>query len=407
MKPYHVSGQVGPHLTTRNLLILSAVIVVLVFLLDGNVGLNIPDEGFLWYGTIRTALGEIPVRDFQSYEPGRYYWGALWFKLLRNDGIMALRISQSVFQFFGLSLALLLLRRLMNSWIALIAAAIILARWMFPIWKIYEPVILIAAIYFAVLIIEDPSRVRHLVAGVFIGVAAFFGRNHGLYCVVAFVLLIAFVFFSIDRRALLARLGALSLGIIIGYLPMWLMMAFVSGFFNRVIEDLAFNLHQGTTLPLAVPWPWRQSYRAVGIREVMNRLAVSSLFLAFPAFYLLAFVRLFWKQTVAHPVLIASAFVGVVYLHYTFGRPQLYYLAWTIPPVILGLLAAPASVSQQHRKKVAVVIWCILVVFSLVALEMAQENYFTVKARSFIKAKLLRRYDGNFELAMNAQDRGK
>src|ERR1051325_1599343 len=132
----HPSGEIRSQLTTRNLLILSAAIVIIGFLLQGNVGLNIPDEGFLWYGTIRTALGEIPIRDFQSYEPGRYYWGALWFKLLRNDGILVLRVSQSVFQFFGLSLALLLLRRLGSGWIALIVAAIIWARWIFPIWKI-------------------------------------------------------------------------------------------------------------------------------------------------------------------------------------------------------------------------------------------------------------------------------
>ena len=33
------------------------------FLLQGNIGLNIADEGYLWYGTIRTAVGDIPVRD--------------------------------------------------------------------------------------------------------------------------------------------------------------------------------------------------------------------------------------------------------------------------------------------------------------------------------------------------------
>lgn len=386
-------------------LVLAALIVIVGFFLQGNVGLNLPDEGFLWYGTIRTALGEIPVRDFQSYEPGRYYWGALWFKLLRNDGILALRVSQSVLQFVGLSLALLLLRRLVSSWIAVILGATILARWMFPIWKIYEPVILIAAIYFAVLIIEAPTRKRHLIAGIFVGLAAFFGRNHGIYCVVAFVFVIVFVFWKIDRQALFERLGALSVGIVIGYLPMLLMMAFVSGFFGRVIEDLAFNLQNGTTLPLPVPWPWRQTYRLVGVREAINRLAVSSLYLALPVFYLFALGRLLFKRTVsAHPVFIASAFVGVVYLHYTFGRPQLYYLAWTIPAVIFGLLALPTFVSKQHRRTLAIVIWTILAVFTLSALELAQENYLSVKVRTFVKAKLLRRYGGDFELAMNAQD---
>jgi len=401
----HPSGEIRSQLTTRNLLILSAAIVIIGFLLQGNVGLNIPDEGFLWYGTIRTALGEVPVRDFQSYEPGRYYWSVLWFKLLRNDGILALRVSQSVFQFGGLSLALLLLRRFLRSWVAMIFGAAILARWMLPTWKIYEPVILIAAIYFAVLIIERPSRMRHFAAGIFIGVAAFFGRNHGVYCAVAFVLLIGFVFWRRERRDLFARLGTLALGIVVGYSPMLLMMAFVPGFFGRVVEDLAFNLHNGTTIPIPVPWPWRQTYRLVGFREAIHRLAVGLLYIGVPLFYLYAFVRLLIKRTLrAHPVFIASAFVGVIYLHYTFGRPHLYYLAWTIPPVILGLLALPVSFSQQRQKTLTIVVWFLLVVFSMSALEMGQENYFSVKARSFIKAKFLRSYDGDFDLAMSSQD---
>jgi hypothetical protein len=405
MKIYSDSEELQSHLNTRNLLILSFGMVILVFLLQGNVGFNIPDEGFLWYGTIRTALGEVPIRDFQSYEPGRYYWSLFWVKLLRSDGILALRISQSAFQFVGLSLALLLLRRLLRSWIAMIFAAGILTRWMFPTWKIYEPMILIAAIYFAVLVIEHPSRLRHFVAGIFIGFAAFFGRNHGVYCTVAFVLLIVFVFWKTDRRALFERLGLLAAGIVIGYLPMLLMMAFVSGFFDRVIEDLVFNLHNGTTLPIPVPWPWRQTYRLIGLREAINRLSISCLFLLFPAFYLFAFARLIFKRTVrAHPVFIASAFVGVIYLHYTFGRPQLYYLAWTIPPVIFGLLAVPLSCPTQHKKALTIVVWAILAVFSLGALELGQENYFSVKVRTFIKAKLLRRYGGDFDQAMSAQD---
>ena len=391
-------------LTTRNLFVLSGVIVVLVFLLQGNAGFNLADEGFLWYGTIRTALGEVPIRDFQSYEPGRYYWGALWFKLLRNDGIMALRISQAAFQLVGLTLALLLLRRVLNSWVQLIFAAIILVRWMLPTWKIYEPVILIAAIYFAVLIIEKASRLRLLLAGIFIGLAAFFGRNHGLYCGVAFVLLLFYLNWTSDKRVLLQRLGVLSAGVVIGYLPMFLMFAFVPGFLNQYKVSILFNVNHGTNLRLPVPWPWRQSYQLVGTREVINRVTIGVLYLVLPAFYLFGLARLFLRRTSnMHPVFIASIFIGVVYLHYTFERPQLYYVVWTIPAFILGLLSLPASIVSDKRKKLQIAAWSILVLFTITALEMSQENYFTIKMKSLVKAKLLRRYGGDFAQAMNAQ----
>ena len=64
------------------------------------------DEGFLWYGVLQTRAGEIPIRDFQSYDPGRYYWCAAW-SFLFGGGILGLRASIAVMQavglFFGLA----------------------------------------------------------------------------------------------------------------------------------------------------------------------------------------------------------------------------------------------------------------------------------------------------------------
>jgi len=393
-----------PQLTTQNLIVLSAVMVILVYLIQGDVGFNASDEGFLWYGTIRTALGEVPMRDFQSYEPARYYWGALWFKLLRNDGIFALKVSLAAIEFIGLTLALLLLRRVVNSWIALIFAAAILVRWMMPKWKIYEPVIEIAAIYFAVLVIERPTLRRHLLAGVFTGLAGFFGRNHGLYCGLAFILLTVFIGWKTDKRILLQRFGALALGVVIGYAPMLFMFAFIPGFFDQFKQDLLFNLHNGTNLHIPVPFPWRLSFQGVKIREAISRITTGLLFIAFPAFYLFAFARLLFKRTARlHPVFIASAFVGAMYLHYTFDRPQHYYLKWTSPPFILGVIATSASLSKPPSRKLTIASWSILAVFTLGALELAEENYFTVKVKAFTKAKLMGRQDADFNLAMNAR----
>lgn len=404
MKPTMAWSRFTPQITTRNLIVLSALLVAFAFLLQGDVGFNLSDEGFLWYGTIQTAFGQVPIRDFQSYEPGRYYWGAFWFKLLGSDGILTLRLSQAVFQFIGLTLGLLLLRRLFGSWIALTCAAIILLRWMVPTWKIYEPVILIAAIYFAVLLIEQPSVMRHLAAGVFVGLAAFFGRNHGLYCAVAYVLLTFYLSWTNDKRVLPTRLGALAAGIVIGYLPMLLMFAFVPGFFARFTADLLFNLNTGTNLPLPVPWPWRQNYQSAGTREAVNRAAIGTLYLAVLAFYVFALARLIFKRKISyHPVLIASAFVGTIYLHYAFDRPELFYLAWTIPPFILGLFVLPTSFSGQLSKRVGIGVWVVLALFTITVLEIAQENYFTIKPKSLVKTKLLGRDGGDFERAMNAQ----
>lgn len=395
----------SPQLTTRNLIVLTGLMILLVYLIQGDVDFNTSDEGFLWYGTIRTALGEVPMRDFQSYEPGRYYWGALWFRLLRNDGILALRASQAALEFIGLFLALLLLRRLVSNWIALAFAAAILVRWMVPTWKIYEPVIEIGAIYVAVLVIEKPSFNRYFLAGIFTGLAGFFGRNHGFYCGVAFVFLTIFLGWKTDKRVLLERFGALAVGVIIGYAPMLFMFAFVPGFFDQFKQDIVFNLHYGTNLPIPVPFPWRLSFEGVETREAISRIFTGLLFIAFPAFYVFALVRLllFKRKVPLHPVFIAATFVGAMYLHYTFDRPIHYYLKWTSPPFILGVIATAASWSKPPSRRLTIALWSILAIFTLGALELSDENHFTVKLKAFTKATLMRRQGGDFNEAMKVR----
>jgi hypothetical protein len=389
-----------PALTLPNLVTLAALLVIGFFLVQGNVGLNIADEGFLWYGTIRTTLGDVPIRDFQAYEPARYYWGALWFKILGNDGIIALRISQALFQFFGLSLALLLLRRVLVTWLAVTAAAAILLIWMFPPWKIYEPVITIAAVYFATRLIESPSRKRHLVAGMFIGFAAFFGRNHGLYCFFAFLALILFIWWKVDRKELPGRLGAWALGIIIGYSPMLLMFAFVPGFFSAFIEGVAFNLRQGTNLTLPVPWPWVPQYSLLSLKASIQVFAVGLLYLALPVFYLLATGLLIKSWRRVSPVVVSCTFVGIPYLHYSFDRPHLYYLAWTIPPFLIGAIAITEHFNRSNKRALSGIIWLLLPAISWAALEQAPDIYTLAKAKALVKTRVFRRSNGDLNLAM-------
>ena len=116
-------------------LIISFLLVAILFAWQGNLGLNLWDEGFLWYGAQRVLLGEVPIRDFMSYDPGRYYWSAAWMSLWGDNGIMALRFASAVFQILGLAVGLSLVAQSAGAQsrqriVFLILAALVLLLWM-------------------------------------------------------------------------------------------------------------------------------------------------------------------------------------------------------------------------------------------------------------------------------------
>ncbi len=95
----------------------------------------------------QTVHGAVPIRDFRSYDPGRYYWGAFWTKTF-GEGILALRISTAIAQLFGIFLGLLIARRVIGSNRGLVIAGVLLLFWMWPRNKLFEHTLAISAVFF-------------------------------------------------------------------------------------------------------------------------------------------------------------------------------------------------------------------------------------------------------------------
>src|SRR3990172_3973521 len=325
--------------------LMALALVSFSFLLQGNIGLNLADEGFLWYGTIQTADGKIPILDFRSKDPGRYYWTAGW-SLIFGQGIMDLRLSVALFQVIGLTLGLLAARRVITNWWILGLLGLLLLACMHPWGKLFDSCVAMAAVYIAIYLIELPIFHRYFFSGVFVGLAAFFGRNHGLYIFLAFFSLIFFIWFRQKQGNLFKLYILWLLGIVVGYIPMLFMMIFIPGMFETYLfGNVLRHFKNGFTagsLPLPISWPWTIDYIQLDLLAKAEYFFYSLFSLLLPIFYISTITWLVLSRSSdlrSHSLLIASSFVGVFYMHHAFDRADLAHLDESIHPFLLGFVA--------------------------------------------------------------------
>jgi len=331
------------------LILLALAIVGGAYLLEYNVGLDPADEGFLWYGAWRTLHGEVPIRDFDSYDPARYYWAALWLRLFGND-LFVLRLSSAVIHAIALLASLALLRRMTRSPVVLTAAALVIACWLFPRHKPFEPALAILGVYVAVRVIEVRAASRALLAGMFVGAAAFVGRNHGVYLIVAFVALLGWL----DRQRL--RVAAkdvliFGIGVAIGYAPMLSMLALVPGFRDAFVASFHSLLRND---PLPLLWQWNELSRSAPLVRYVKLVSLGCLHLLAPAMYAYLFFRFIRDARRARPVpavMTAAVFVGAVYLHYMFFRADYSHFAPAVAPLVVGWSALIHDEPDRARRR--------------------------------------------------------
>jgi hypothetical protein len=330
--------------------------VLALFLWQGYQGLNLWDEGFLWYGVQRVIEGEVPLRDFSSYDPGRYYWAAALMAPSGANGIVALRVAVAIFQAIGLFIGLALLARASTKRDVglLLIAAVTFAVWMFPRHKLFDISISIGLIGALSYLIEQPSSRRYFLAGLAVGIAAVFGRNHGLYGAVSGLGVLAYLTLKRDRGPGLGRAVAIwALGVVVGYAPMLLMIALVPGFGQAVWESIRFLFELGATnLPLPVPWPWTVRFASLLPVEATRAVLIGIFFIAIVAYGVTGIawvIRQRLQNKPVSPALAASAFMALPYAHFAYSRADLSHLAQGIFPLLIGGFALLANRSARIK----------------------------------------------------------
>ncbi len=336
--------------------VLAVVVVGGLFLWQGHYGLNLADEGFLWYGAQRVQQGDIPIRDFMAYDPGRYYWSALWMNWEGSHGIMALRRSIAISQALGLAVAVTLVARMLPRsesskarTLFLAIAALVLGLWMFPFYKIADTtlsILLVAALAF---LVQRPTYYRYFFTGIVVGLVAVFGRNHGVYGLAAGFGVT--VYLALTRRSWVhfsKACLASSIGVMNGFLPVLFMLTLVEGFAPAFVESVRFILFElkSTNLPLPVPWPWRVPVAELSRFDALVKVLVGCFFLAVALYGAFAIVGVLWRGWVQRkpvaPLTIATAFTALPYAHYAFSRADFEHLALGVFPLLIFCFAVLA-----------------------------------------------------------------
>jgi hypothetical protein len=375
------------------LVAVACAVVTGLFCLQAWQNFNLYDEGFLWYGAQRVIAGEVPLRDFQAYDPGRYYWSAAIMTIWGDGGIVGLRAAIAACQAVGLAIALLLIsaRNQRPNLLMTILAAATLIVWMYPRHKLFDITLSLALIAALAFMVSKTSRKSCFAAGLAVGLAAVFGRNHGVYGVAASLGVFAWLASRQNALRFLTNLAAWAAGVVVGYLPVLAMIVFVPGFATALWDDVIFLFEIKTTnLALPVPWPWQVEIDTDFIAAARDFLT-GIFFIAILVFGVLGLAFVI-RQRLRHkpiaPELVSCVFLSFPYAHFAFSRADIGHLAQGIFPFLIGCFVAARNLRASFKWPLAILLaaaslfvmsprqpgWNCLVVFNCIETDVAGDH---------------------------------
>ena len=174
-------------LTVADFVVATVVVVVVLGLLlwssiDAPIG--DADDGYLCYGALEVDREAVPVRDFRSYEPGRYWWTVPFLRVL-GRGLATVRVAATAMLAGGLLAVVMALRGTGQGWVTVIVTAVVVAAWSLHPHKRFDRGMLLAVVAAMIWAITDPSPWSLAIAGGAVGLAAVAGVNLALYGAVA------------------------------------------------------------------------------------------------------------------------------------------------------------------------------------------------------------------------------
>ena len=341
--------------------LLGTAVSLTVFALQWRYGFLWSDEGWLWYISQRTVLGQVPLRDVFSYDPGRYYWSAAVFMLTGSSGLYQQILANYLFAIIGLAAAYFATIRAGLARSRRVAILLLLGIVIgFPRHKIYEQTLSLICVAAIAFVFAAPQKLkRWFVLGILIGIAAFFGRNSGTFCLLATVIAFLVLRLRHEGPSLRRAIGALAGGMLIGYSPILLMLAAVPHFASAFFQSLL--LTPTWAWSLKIPFPWHVHIKGLHGLDVLQARAVSWLCIAVPLTYATILwhairkrVRLDSKEWLAA----AASAAGAGFLVHAFYTADFFHIAEGVVPFVIAAGALSAHLWGSRMRQWSLVVFC-------------------------------------------------
>lgn len=368
---------------------LAAALLLGAFVLPAlRMDVNFADEGYLWYGCLRVLEGDIPIRDFRGYDPGRYYLLAVWMRVFGSN-LLSLRAGLLFVLSLGFACWLYTAHLATGNWAWTLLAGFALLPWIQQRFKWIENAFSMFALFFAALLLQVPGPSTYLAAGVFLGLSGLMGLNLAVYH--GFGLCAAMLVSGLTTQAGIDNGSGFdfALGALFGYSPMLLMFARYPGFLRcywrrKVVEVVRRG---SSNLPVRIPFLWRTAPEHMLGMSPARRGFYAVWYSAMPLILGAAVIWLFLVDAgtiVPHAPLLAGIFVGVGYMHYAYSRADPPHLARAMPPMLLVCTAMLAPLGFVGLTLMLVIFlsscWAVLPNFSPLYKFAREHHHYTLYA---------------------------
>jgi hypothetical protein len=326
--------------TTIGIWIATFTAASLIFAVVGRYGINLADEGYYYYAVLGLGHGEIPIADFQSYDPLRFYWSAAWTWLF-GEGLMVVRASRAFFVAVGVAFVVTAAAEVTKSRAALatLGAAMLMLGQLYVAYFVCG-----VTTWIGVAILSRPTRRWIAAAGVWTGIAAGIGHNHGLYVAISLGVLSLWAARTLEGRNRTQGAFTFVGGGLVGFSPILIHWIVVPRMLDRFLNTqlMRYFLEGSTNLPLPVPWPWTVDLSS-GLPTIISSLALGTLFVLLPVTFVVATAILVRNRASTENangrLMLAATVVGLPYLHYAFARADLEHLNHGIIPAMVVAFA--------------------------------------------------------------------